>query len=200
MYRTRWENILSLSLSYQEVALIILFQMRYDSLLNSMKQPSDSQRGLSSSCFHITQVLLFLPTLKTCLSNLVSHSVTSWSRWGYHISFERGDLEHHGVQKFWNFLIDRYKLSLVQITQFHMGLECSGVYQQSFTFWSVTLQPLGAYRSTIPHMKGDIHSFHMRYISMICYKRLQSSGHHTSLSACPLVRQNGMFFDWFWNN
>ena len=68
-----------------------------------------------------------------------------------------------------------------------MGLECSGVYQQSFTFWSVTLQPLGAYRYTIPHMKEDIHSFHMRYISMICYKRLQSNGLHTSLSACPLV-------------
>ena len=68
-----------------------------------------------------------------------------------------------------------------------MGLECSGVSQQSFTFWSVTLQPLGAYRSTIPHMKGDIHSFHMRYISMICYKRLQSYGVHNSLSDGPLV-------------
>ena len=69
-----------------------------------------------------------------------------------------------------------------------MGLDCSGVYQQSFTFWSVTLQPLGAYRSTIPHMVGNIHSFHMRYTSMICYKRLQSNGLYTSLSACPLVR------------
>ena len=68
-----------------------------------------------------------------------------------------------------------------------MGLECSRIYQQSFTFWSVTLQPLGAYRYTIPHMKEDIHSFHMRYICMICYKRLQSYGLHTSLSACPLV-------------
>ena len=103
------------------------------------------------------------------------------------MSFERGDLEHYGVQKFSNFLLDKYKLSQVQITQFHMGLESSGVYRQSFTFWSVTLQPLGAYRYTIPHMKEDIHSFHMRYISMICYKRLQSYGLHTSLSACPLV-------------
>ena len=173
--------------SYQQVALIILFQMRYDSLLNSKKQPSDSQRGLSSSCFHITLVLLFLPTLKTCLSNLVSHSVTSWSRWGYHISFERGDLEHHGVQKFWNFLIDRYKLSQVQITQFHMGLECSGVYQQSLTFWSVTLQPLGAYRSTIPHMKGDIHSFHMRYSSLLLTKWLHRYGHCNPLIRPTLV-------------
>ena len=54
-----------------------------------------------------------------------------------------------------------------------MGLESSGVYQQSFTFWSVTLQPLGAYRYTIPHMKGDIHSFNMRYNSMTCTKTLQ---------------------------
>ena len=54
-----------------------------------------------------------------------------------------------------------------------MGLESSGVYQQSFTFWSVTLQLIGAYRYTIPHMKGDIHSFNMRYNSMTCTKRLQ---------------------------
>ena len=54
-----------------------------------------------------------------------------------------------------------------------MGLESSGVYQQSFTFLSVTLQPLGAYRSTIPHMKGHINSFNMRYNSMTCTKRLQ---------------------------
>ena len=54
-----------------------------------------------------------------------------------------------------------------------MGLESSGVYQQSFAFWSVTLQPLGAYRYTIPYMNGDIHSFNMRYNSMTCTKRLQ---------------------------
>ena len=164
--------------------------MRYDSLPNSEKQPSDSQRGWSNSCFHISLVLFLLPASKTCLSNLVSHSVTSWSRWGYHISFERGDLEHHGVQKFWNFLIDRYKLSQVQITQFHMGLECSGVYQQSLTFWSVTLQPLGAYRSTIPHMKGDIHSFHMRYGSLLLTKWLHRYGYWNSLSWPPLVDEN----------
>ena len=173
--------------SYQQVALNPLFQMRYDSLPNSEKQPSDSQRGWSNSCFHISLVLFLLPASKTCLSNLVSHSVTSWSRWGYHISFERGDLEHHGVQKFWNFLIDRYKLSQVQITQFHMGLECSGVYQQSLTFWSVTLQPLGAYRSTIPHMKGNIHSFHMRYSSLLLTKWLHRYGYWNSLSWPPLV-------------
>ena len=79
--------------SYQQVALNPLFQMRYDSLANSKKQPSDSQRGWSNSCFHITLVLLFLPASKTCLSNLVSHKVTSWSKEDYHISFERGDQE-----------------------------------------------------------------------------------------------------------
>ena len=71
-----------------------------DSLIShSEKQPSDSQRGWSNSCFHISLVLFPLPASKTCLSILVSHSVTSWSRWGYHISFGRGDLEHYGVQK-----------------------------------------------------------------------------------------------------
>ena len=64
-----------------------------------------------------------------------------------------------------------------------MGLESSGVYQQSFTFWSVTLQPLGAYRYTIPHMKGDIHSFNMRYNSMTCTKRLQ----RYTRSACGMT-------------
>ena len=68
-----------------------------------------------------------------------------------------------------------------------MGLECSGVYQQSHTFWSVILQPLGAYSSTIPHMKGDIPSFHMRYISMICYKRFQSYRTSPSLWLSSLV-------------
>ena len=38
--------------------------------------------------------LLFLPPSKTCLNILpIYHSVTSWSRSGYHISFDRGHLE-----------------------------------------------------------------------------------------------------------
>ena len=68
-----------------------------------------------------------------------------------------------------------------------MGLECSGVYQQSFTFWIVTLQPLGAYRSTIPQMKVDMHTFHMRYGSMICSKRLQKYRTNPSLRLSSLV-------------
>ena len=68
-----------------------------------------------------------------------------------------------------------------------MGLECSGVCQQSLTFWSVTLQPLEADQTIIHQMKGDIHSFHMRYSSMICSKRLQSYRTNPSLWLSSLV-------------
>ena len=68
-----------------------------------------------------------------------------------------------------------------------MSLDCSGVYQQSFTFRSVTLQPLGAYRSTIPHMKGDIYSFHMRYGSLLLTKWLHRYGHWNPLIRPALV-------------
>ena len=37
--------------SYQQVALIILFHMRYDSMLYSKKQPSDSPRGWGTCNF-----------------------------------------------------------------------------------------------------------------------------------------------------
>ena len=56
-----------------------------------------------------------------------------------------------------------------------------------FHFGQLCLQPLGAYRSTIPLTKEDVHSFFMSYISMICSKRLQSSEVPNCLSACPLV-------------
>ena len=55
-----------------------------------------------------------------------------------------------------------------------MVLECSGVNQQPSTFWSVTLQPLGADQAAIHQMKGDIHGFHMRHKSLIWHKRLLS--------------------------
>ena len=67
----------------------------------------------------------------------------------------------------------------------------SGVCQQSLTFWSVTLQPLQAYSSTIPHIKRDIPSFHMRYISMMCYKRFQSYKTNPSLRLSSLVMSLG---------
>ena len=68
-----------------------------------------------------------------------------------------------------------------------MVWECSGVCQHSFTLWSVILQPLGVNQSTIPHMKGDIHSYHMRYSSMICSKRLQRNSISNFLNTFPLV-------------
>ena len=43
--------------SYQQVALNVLFHMRYDSMSYSKKQPSDKQRGWDTSCFHPTQPL-----------------------------------------------------------------------------------------------------------------------------------------------
>ena len=75
----------------QQVALDVLFQIKYDSLPNSEKQSSDSQRGWDNPCSLITLVLLFPLASKTCLNNLRSQTVTALSRSGYHISFERGD-------------------------------------------------------------------------------------------------------------
>ena len=55
-------------------------------------------------------------------------------------------------------------------------LSGSGVYYRSSRFWSVTQSLHVADQATIPHMKGDIHSYHMRYGSMISSKRLQRYG------------------------
>ena len=46
--------------SYQQVALNVLFQMRYESIPYSKKQPSDRQRGWDTSCFHPIQALFCL--------------------------------------------------------------------------------------------------------------------------------------------
>ena len=48
-----------------------------------------------------------------------------------------------------------------------------GVYKSSSTFWPLTLQPLEVYWATVQQMKGHIHGFHMRYISIPSPKRLQ---------------------------
>ena len=66
-------------------------------------------------------------------------------------------------------------------------MSCAGLNQVTSTFWPVTLQPLGADHATIPHMKGDCYTFHMRYTSMICYKRLQSDRLFVRLPKSPLV-------------
>ena len=85
----------------QQIAQTLLFQMRYDSLPNSKKQPSDRQRGWCTPCFHITSVLLspllFLPELSLpqpkYLNILVCHSVTSWRIASYHNPICRGIIE-----------------------------------------------------------------------------------------------------------
>ena len=66
----------------------------------------------------------------------------------------------------------------------------SSLNQHASTFWSVTLQPLGADQATIPHMKGDCHSFNMRCSSMICSKRLQSDRPCKPLNVIALVLVN----------
>ena len=68
-----------------------------------------------------------------------------------------------------------------------MGLESSGVYQQSLTFLSVTLQPLQVDQAAICHIKGYVHTFHMRHMSIIWYMRLQSYQSHTPLLLIGLV-------------
>ena len=85
----------------QQIAQTLLSQMRYDSLPNSKKQPSDRQRGWGTPCFHITPVLLspLLFLLELCLPQpkylniLVCHSVTSWRIASYHNSICRGIIE-----------------------------------------------------------------------------------------------------------
>ena len=42
-----------------QIAQTLFFQMRYDSMPNSEKWPSDIQKGSGTSCFHTTLVLLF---------------------------------------------------------------------------------------------------------------------------------------------
>ena len=45
-------------------------------------------------------------------------------------------------------------------------LGCSGVDQHTWPFWSVTVKPVGAQKTTLYQMRGDIHGFHMRYANM----------------------------------
>ena len=59
-------------------------------------------------------------------------------------------------------------------------------------FYTKSKQNIAALRQPLPVqlIKGDMHSFHMRYISMICYMRLQSYGVHTPLYNFCLVCAN----------
>ena len=116
--------------SNQQVALNVLFHMRYDSMPYSKKQPSDNLRAET-------------PPVFTPFKHSFAYCSAQWCP--------------------------------------------PGVCRHPSPFWSVTLQPLGADQSTIPHMKGDLHSFHMRYISMLCSRRLQRFWLWNSLSESSLV-------------
>ena len=83
--------------SNQQVALNVLFNMRYESIPYSKKQPSDRQRGWDTSCFHplkhclLCCTLTFTWGLHASLLILVCHSVMPWGRSCHHTSYERGD-------------------------------------------------------------------------------------------------------------
>ena len=63
----------------------------------------------------------------------------------------------------------------------------AGVCQQPPTFWSVTLQSLGADPAAIQQMKEDIRSFHMRHESLIWCKKLLSYSPNPLQNIHPLV-------------
>ena len=63
----------------------------------------------------------------------------------------------------------------------------AGVCMHPSSLWFIILQCLGGDQSTIPHMKGDIHSFNMRYSGMPCPKDLQRYGPGEGPCESPLV-------------
>ena len=82
--------------SYQQVALGLLFQMRYDSMSNSNKQTSDRQKALGTpiftskqDCFAYWFAQWALLGSANILFILVYHSVIPWSILSYSISYER---------------------------------------------------------------------------------------------------------------
>ena len=72
---------------------------------------------------------------------------------------------------YWNRNLDMWPTDRCFIAIFWV---LAGVCQPSSTFWSVTLQPVGADQATIWQIKGGIPGFHRRHIRLICQKRLQS--------------------------
>ena len=82
--------------SYQQVALKVLFQMRYISLSNSNWQPSDRLKALGApiftskqDCFAYWFAQWALLGSANILFILVYHSVIPWSILSYSISYER---------------------------------------------------------------------------------------------------------------
>ena len=62
-----------------------------------------------------------------------------------------------------------------------------GVWKLVFFSLPITLQPLGTHKAIIYEMKGDIHSSHMRHISMSCPMGLQRYGSRNFLNRTSLV-------------
>ena len=81
---------------YQQIALNVLFQMRYGSLVNSDIWSNDMQEGAGNPCFLLTAVLLFSLlfllelglTPPTTLYILWWYSVICWKRTCYHTWYE----------------------------------------------------------------------------------------------------------------
>ena len=65
--------------SYQQVALYVLFQMRYDSTPNSKKQPSDRQRAMSTPVFTPFMAWFAYCFALCCSPGVCSHSSAFWS-------------------------------------------------------------------------------------------------------------------------
>ena len=63
----------------------------------------------------------------------------------------------------------------------------AGVQKLVLFILPITLQPLGTHKPTIYQIKGDIHSFHLRYGSLVFIHRLQSYRVHKALNISFLV-------------
>ena len=87
---------------------------------------------------------------------------------------------------------DRYYLNVI------WGL--AALNQLPSTFWSVTLQPLGADQPTIHKLKGDMPSFHMRYNGMDSSKWLHRYRRCKRLSFIGLVLPHVfLYYPYIWN-
>ena len=70
---------------------------------------------------------------------------------------------------------------------FFWASECAGLNQVTSTFWDGAQSfPVGG-QAAIPHLKEHVQTFHMRYSSMIWYKRLQSDRQIIRLAKSALV-------------
>ena len=129
----------------QQVALIPLFHMRYDSLLNSEKQPVGRLRGWGTLVStHLQYCTVYSVTLQLLVAdqatvpNMKGEVPRYYMRYGSMICYKR--LQSYSTGLYW-VLLGSTDLPL------HFGL---------------SLQSLEGYQATIYQVKGDIHSFHLR--------------------------------------